>query len=144
MFTWVFPYLFLKTGFTFLILKIIFYSLIILKYLIYNFYLIFLLSESPWGYNFIVCCVYWCPLTLDVCWEFLRALWFWVLILSAASLFGLLWHLGWMHLNLLERFWVCFCQAWRNIFMQLWSSWTTQVLILTLYFYGARLFYLRG
>lgn len=47
--------------------------------------------------------------------------------LSTHLLWGLLWNLGLKHSNPLERFWVCFCQALRNISIQLWSSWTRQV-----------------
>lgn len=56
------------------------------------------------------------------------------LIFNGTSLLGLLWHLGWKQPNPLERFWVSFCQALRNIPLQFWSSETIQTLHLNLGF----------
>ena len=63
------------------------------------------------------------------------------LIFSGTSLLGLLWHLGWKQPNPLERFWVCFCQALRNIPYNFGVLKQHRHYIWTLDFHGERLSY---
>lgn len=63
------------------------------------------------------------------------------LIFSGTSFLGLLWHLGWKQPNPLERFWVCFCQALRNIPYNFGVLKQHRHYIWTLDFHGERLSY---